>query len=113
MPSDAVIKTYKLAKRVDQDISTVSAAFYQHGDTIRAAFGGVAATPVRATHFEQALQEGGFEAAIVALSDEISPMSDARGSAEYRRLAAANLARRFYHEVLAADAVETRLEALS
>lgn len=99
--------TYKLAKRYNQDISAVCAAFsvvldaQQHVTHIRIAFGGMAATPIRAHKTEQFLQtkawdESTLTAAVQCLREEFQPLSDMRASADYRRTAAANLLRRFY-----------------
>ncbi len=98
------LRAYKLSKRFDQDISTVCAAFYisLEGDLVtdaRIAFGGMAGTPRRAKALEKALirrpwTSATIEAAIPALSEDFSPLTDMRGSAEYRLKSAANLLRR-------------------
>jgi len=89
----------KLSKRRDQDISTVAAAYrlQLEGARIvgaRVAFGGMAATPLRAPRTEAALIEGGIEAAARAAEAEFTPLDDWRGSADYRRTVAGNLIRR-------------------
>jgi xanthine dehydrogenase small subunit len=101
-------RTYKLAKRFDQDISAVCAAFALtlDGDTVREAriaFGGMAATPKRAAGAEAALlgqpwNETTLRAAIDALAQDYAPLSDMRASSTYRMLAAQNLLRRFWLE---------------
>jgi xanthine dehydrogenase small subunit len=99
--------TYKLAKRYNQDISAVCAAFsvtldaQQHVSHIRIAFGGMAATPIRARQTEQFLlgkkwDDNTLTVAVSSLREEFQPLSDMRASADYRRTAAANLLRRFY-----------------
>jgi len=113
-------RTYKLAKRFDQDISAVCAAFavMLDGETIveaRIAFGGMAATPQRAAQAEAALlgqpwNETTLRTAMTALSDDYAPLSDARASSSYRMRTAQNLLRRFWletrlHEPLAAGDV--------
>ncbi len=105
-------RTYKLAKRVDQDISAVCAAFAVtlDGDTIadaRIAFGGMAATPKRAAQAETALlgkpwNEATLRAAMAALASDYAPLSDARASSSYRMRTAQNLLHRFW--------LETRLD---
>lgn len=105
-------RTYKLAKRFDQDISAVCAAFAitLDGNTVasaRIAFGGMAATPKRAAHAEAALagkpwNEATMRAAMDALARDYAPLSDMRASSAYRMQAAQNLLRRFW--------LETRLE---
>ena len=86
---------FKVSKRREMDISAVSAAFCIECDEqeivtrARIAFGGVAATPMRAKRAEQA-QIGrtladACETVFATLGEEFSPLSDRRGSAEYRR----------------------------
>ena len=101
-------RTYKLAKRFDQDISAVCAAFAitLDGDTVasaRIAFGGMAATPKRAAGAEAALTgqpwtEAAMRAAMAALAQDYAPLSDMRASSAYRMAAAQNLLRRFWLE---------------
>jgi xanthine dehydrogenase small subunit len=105
-------RTYKLAKRFDQDISAVCAAFaVELEDGIvkqaRFAFGGMAATPKRAALAEAALQgrawiEPVLKDAMAALAQDYAPLTDMRASNNYRMLGAQNLLRRFW--------LETRLE---
>ena len=109
--SGKIFRTYKLAKRFDQDISAVCAAFsaqLQNGilSEVRIAFGGMAATPKRATHAEAAMEqqvwnEATLQAAMLALSDDYAPLSDMRASSEYRLQTAQNLLRRFWLETRA------------
>ncbi|MGB7480099.1 MAG: xanthine dehydrogenase small subunit [Burkholderiaceae bacterium] len=104
-------RTYKLAKRFDQDISAVCAAFsfVRDGDTVkhaRIAFGGMAATPKRAPQAEAAMEgqpwnEATAEAAAAALAADYQPLSDMRASSAYRMKAAQNLLRRFWLETRA------------
>ncbi|SOD92580.1 xanthine dehydrogenase small subunit [Caenispirillum bisanense] len=115
------VAAYKIAKRIDQDISTVSAAFALRVEAgrvtaMRVAFGGVAARPLRATVTEAVLlgkpwTADTVAAAKAAVAADISPMSDFRGSADYRRLVAANLLDRLYLETTESTA-PARLEAL-
>ena len=113
-------RTYKLAKRFDQDISAVCAAFAFtfDGDVVasaRIAFGGMAATPRRAARAEALLagqpwNEATVAAAMAALAEDYAPLSDMRASSSYRMKAAQNLLRRFWFETrldapLAANAV--------
>ena len=113
-------RTYKLAKRFDQDISAVCAAFAIRVEagliaSIRIAFGGMAATPKRAAQTEALLQgaawnEATLEAAMAMLAQDYAPLSDMRASTGYRMKTAQNLLRRFWLETrgespLAASAV--------
>jgi len=96
----------KLSKRRDQDISTVAAGYrlrIKQGkiEDARIGFGGMAATPKRASHVEealkgQALSVAAFEGAAAAVAQDFQPIDDWRGSASYRLTAAANLLRRLY-----------------
>jgi len=86
---------YKLAKRFDQDISAVCAAFHVDGSKARFGFGGMAATPARARKAEAAYANG-LEAACMALVTDFSPLSDQRASAWYRIRAAQALLRKFH-----------------
>ena len=89
----------KVSKRRDQDISTVAGAYrlrIKNGkiEDVRLAFGGMAATPRRATNAEAALLKDGFEAARAALASDFQPLDDWRGTATYRLQVATNLLRR-------------------
>jgi xanthine dehydrogenase small subunit len=109
MPRAGVqFRTYKLAKRFDQDISAVCAAFAfrLHGDVVadaRIAFGGMAATPQRAARTEALLNgrrwsEETLREAMAMLAEDYAPLSDMRASGAYRMKAAQNLLRRFWFE---------------
>ncbi|QYF94342.1 xanthine dehydrogenase small subunit [Massilia sp. PAMC28688] len=118
--ADVVFRTYKLAKRFDQDISAVCAAFAFSLDGgivtgARIAFGGMAATPKRAAAAEASLNgkpwtEANLLAAMALLATDYAPLSDMRASSAYRMKAAQNLLKRFWYETrqdapLAANAV--------
>ena len=86
---------FKVSKRRELDISIVAAAFSVDTDPsgvvrrARIAYGGVAATPVRARSAEAALEgrkvsEAAADVTTI-LSGEFKPIDDVRGSAEYRR----------------------------
>ncbi|WP_206002145.1 xanthine dehydrogenase small subunit [Paraburkholderia antibiotica] len=102
-------RTYKVAKRYDQDISAVCAAFALHvaeDGTIRAArvaFGGMAATPQRAAQAEAVLNgalwdETSARRAMDALAADYQPLTDMRASSAYRLKVARNLLWRFHLE---------------
>jgi len=105
---DTRLGIYKVSKRFDQDISAVCAGFaLQLEDgrvrSIRIAYGGMAATPVRATAVEAMLTGevwglASVERAIAALDDVFTPLSDMRASAHYRQTLARNLLLKFYLE---------------
>ncbi|MEZ4448516.1 MAG: xanthine dehydrogenase small subunit [Nannocystaceae bacterium] len=106
---DARASAYKVSKRRELDISAVAAGFrviVVDGAVVelRAAYGGMAATPARARQFEDALRgqpwtREAVEAAIPALDRDFQPLDDHRGSAWFRRTVAKNLARGFFAEV--------------
>lgn len=101
-------RTYKLAKRFDQDISAVCAAFCIELDTdvvrdVRIAFGGMAAIPKRAARAEAVLRGAIWSEAVLrqakdALAEDYAPLSDMRASSAYRMQAAQNLLHRFWLE---------------
>jgi xanthine dehydrogenase small subunit len=102
-------RTYKVAKRYDQDISAVCAAFALHVApdrtirTARVAFGGMAATPKRAAQTEAALTgatwgEATVRRAMESLGADYQPLTDMRASSAYRLKVARNLLWRFYLE---------------
>lgn len=101
-------RTYKISKRYDQDISAVCAAFaleIENGRIGRArvAFGGMAATPKRAAHAEEALTGAAWDEAcarqaVQALANDYAPLTDMRASGGYRMKVARNLLWRFHLE---------------
>jgi xanthine dehydrogenase small subunit len=108
-PLPGVVRFYKIAKRATDDISTVAAAMALDLDTTgrirraRFAFGGVAATPVRLTEAERAVEGSPWnEAAVERVQDVIertlTPMTDHRGSARFRLEVARSLIEKFYWE---------------
>ncbi len=124
LPATAeLFATYKVSKRFDQDISAVCAAFRLRlvdgrVDDIRIAYGGMAAVPKRALAAERALlgqrwNRASVAVAIQALDGELSPISDMRASAAYRRLVAGNLLLRFLLETAAAETAPARLAELA
>lgn len=113
---------YKISKRFDQDISAVCGAFtvsIADGlvDDIRICFGGMAATPKRASACEAAIvgqpwSELTIEMAIVEMAKDYSPMTDMRASASYRSRVAANLLRKFLVETTRIDASTRIIETV-
>ena len=117
---DDCFRCYKISKRFDSDISAVMGAFRftRRGDqiaTARIAFGGMAATPHRATGAEAALQgarlsdPATWSTALAALDADFSPLGDQRGSARYRRDAARGLLRKALIEAGGTPSVQTRV----
>jgi xanthine dehydrogenase small subunit len=104
----SVFANYKVSQRRDLDISCVNASFCftLKGGTVAAArivLGGVAATTVRLTAVEnsmlgqrpsrQVLNDGKR-----AIAQAIKPISDARGSSDFRTLMAQNLLEKYFVE---------------
>lgn len=107
-------RCYKISKRFDQDISSLLGAFaLQIAEgrvkAARIAYGGMAATPKRALAAERALvgarldTPADWRAAIDALGEDFSPMSDHRASAAYRQQTAKALLEKCLIEVAGAD----------
>ncbi len=87
--ANQVFKCYKISKRFDDDISAVMGAFLLtlQGSKIveaRIAFGGMAATPKRASKTEAALIGKTLDEAMSVVLDDYAPIADMRASAEYR-----------------------------
>jgi len=106
---DGFFAVYKVSKRRDEDISALCGAFHLSLDaenrvaSIRIAFGGMAATPKRAIHVEQALTGEVWQWSLIAavresFDEDYQPLTDWRATAQYRSLAAKNLLTRFFLE---------------
>lgn len=105
---NSIHAAYKISKRRDEDISSVCGAFNLtvENDKIiaaRIAYGGMAATPKRASHAEASLigkpwSEATLVAAASGLGQDFTPLTDWRASADYRLRVAQNMFRRFYLE---------------
>ena len=114
-----MFRTYKISKRLDQDISAVCGAFaavLTGGKVvdIRIAFGGMAAIPKRAAECERALAgrpwtADNVEAALPTLERDYTPISDMRASARYRRMVGKNLLRKFFIETSGTASGATRV----
>lgn len=106
---------YKVSKRRECDMSTVTAGCYLHLDhdgvvrDVRLAFAGMAPVAKRARFVEQRLlgrawTEQAVEDAVLGLEEDFTPVDDHRGSAWYRLTVAANLIRGFHSEAAEARA---------
>ncbi len=104
-----IVKTYKISKRQDLDISSVSACLSLNLDRfknvagIKIIFGGMAATTMNAVKTEDFLigqpwSRETIEKAMNVLYGEFSPISDARADADSRRIMAKNLLMKFWFE---------------
>jgi xanthine dehydrogenase small subunit len=115
-----VFRCYKISKRFDQDISSVLGAFrftFDEGRIreARIAYGGMAATPKRATACEGVLtgasvtDETTWVPAIEALKRDFTPIDDMRASADYRMATAQALLRKALYETAGTASVSTRV----
>jgi xanthine dehydrogenase small subunit len=102
------LAVYKISKRFDCDITAVCAALSMalDGDSVSAvrfAYGGMAAIVQRAAHAEAAVlgqrwSQDTVNAAMQALADDFTPLTDMRAGAAYRMQVARNLLQRFWLE---------------
>ncbi len=109
----ALVRSYKVSKRKDLDISTVSAGFRLElkdrvVEKITLAYGGMADRTKRAEAAEKFLIGKQWNRETVGqamnmIEKEFTPISDARGGAEFRRVAAKNLLLKFWSETTAMD----------
>jgi xanthine dehydrogenase small subunit len=113
-------RCYKISKRFDQDISAVMGAFKftladSRIESVRIAFGGMAATPKRARRAEAALagadlkNAASWQPAVAALATDYTPITDQRASARYRSDVAQALLRKALIEVGGTPTQETRI----
>ena len=103
---DMIVKSYKVSKRKDLDISTVSACFSlklksNKVESVIMAFGGMSAFTKRASNAEKYLKNKNWnEKTILEVSKliekDFSPISDARAGKEMRMIAAKNLLIKFW-----------------
>jgi xanthine dehydrogenase small subunit len=109
LPLPPIQSFYKVSKRVLDDISTVAAAFAleltaeQRVRRLRIAYGGIAATPVRAQAAEaRAVGLPWSRETVTALLPEVEavgrPIGDHRGSAAYRAQMIGRLLEKFWFE---------------
>lgn len=104
------LENYKVSQRRDLDISTVNASFNfrMNGNKIasaKIALGGVGATTMRLNQIEKAIEgtelnNGKMDEIKKLIAAGIKPLSDLRGSADFRSLVVANLFERFVREKL-------------
>lgn len=95
----STLRAHKISKREEDDISSVLVAVNKIDDSWRVALGGVAATPRRVAAVEAVLNSAPLsieliDSACKALAKGITPLSDVRASADYRRATAEAVLRR-------------------
>lgn len=113
LPSaESRVRSYKVSKRRDLDIATVSAAFRVDLDKngivrdITLVYGGMAESTKRSVSAETFLRGKSWERRHIEearrlIDKDFNPISDVRGSAEFRRVAARNLLLKFWSETSA------------
>jgi xanthine dehydrogenase small subunit len=108
-PLPSTLEFYKMAKRRLDDISTVAAAFSMDWDDAgrvtraRFAFGGMAATPVCSEEAEAAVLGEAWDQSTVervqrVFDHTLTPISDHRGSKDYRLAVSKRLVEKFWME---------------
>jgi xanthine dehydrogenase small subunit len=108
-PAETIIRSYKVSRRRDLDIATVSAGFrleLENGNHVREiilAYGGMAERVRRAGSAEAFLRGKTWdrptvEGAMRCIDADFTPISDVRGSAAVRAIAARNLLLKFWME---------------
>ncbi len=108
-PAGVVVKSYKISKRKDLDISTVSGGFRLHLDAGRnvreivLAYGGMAETVKRARTAEDSVRgkewnRETIDEALPLIENEFRPISDARAGSRMRTVGARNLLLKFWTE---------------
>lgn len=103
------LRLYKVSKRSHLDISSFTAAMLMRRagdriDQIRIAYGGVGPVVLRLPRTESFLTGKSFalgtlEDAAAIAREEITPISDVRGSKDFRLQLAGNVLRKFYYDV--------------
>ncbi len=106
--ANETVKMYKVSKRTDMDISTLSAAFrlkLSAGkvDYIHMVYGGMAAMTLHAEKAEEFLNgkewnEHNVNETARILESTFTPLSDARSGAKFRNIVTANLLKKFYED---------------
>ena len=114
-----IYKAYKVSNRFDDDISSVCAAFNIKLENnkikfFRAAYGGMAAIPKRATNCERVLLNSPFNEefinrAKIALERDFRPISDVRNSSKYRMEVARNLLQKCFIEIQEKKIISTHV----
>ena len=107
--SKNIFKAYKISKRIDDDISSVCAAFNfeivkKKIKNVRIAFGGMSSIPKRAINCEKILQNSDLTKNVLtqareSLKKDFKPISDMRASDNYRMEVAKNLISKCFFEI--------------
>jgi xanthine dehydrogenase small subunit len=105
---DEILRLYKVSRRRDLDIASFTAAVRLRLDggviaEAKIAYGAVGPMVIRARRTEEFLSGRPFTEETMRLAgdvavDEVSPISDVRGSADYRYQLTRNVLLKFYHQ---------------
>jgi xanthine dehydrogenase small subunit len=108
LPEGETLRLYKISKRSHLDISSFTAAMLMRRtdgrvDSIKIAYGGVAPVVLRLPKTEEflagkSITREAFAAAGEIARGEVAPISDVRGSREFRLQLAENILQKFYYE---------------
>jgi xanthine dehydrogenase small subunit len=108
--SDSIFENYKISQRRDLDISTVNASFkfdilHNKIQSARIVYGGVGPTTIRLNQVEdqitgQDLNQAWLEATKNKITQSLKPLTDLRGTADYRQILIGNLFEKFAKEQL-------------
>jgi len=120
LPAATFFKALKISKRFDEDITSVLGAFcvgVENGRiaSARVAYGGMAATPMRAVTVERqlvgaAIDDGNaWRSAANQIGTDFTPLTDMRASAQYRLRVAENLVIKALAEIAGASKRMTRV----
>jgi xanthine dehydrogenase small subunit len=112
--SGEIFKLYKVSRRKDLDISSFGAAIWMRRDPggvvsdMRIFYGGVGPMVMRMRRAEEILRGHAptrerFEEAGRAAREEVTPITDVRGSETYRRTLAANILMKFWNEAVSGN----------
>jgi xanthine dehydrogenase small subunit len=106
--TDSKMGLFKVSQRRDLDISCVNSSFIFQAknkriETAKIAFGGVGPKALRLFDVEKALEGQELDSALIAkakgmISKNITPISDLRGSADFRSKMCLDLFERFVQE---------------
>lgn len=107
---DEIFKLYKVSRRKDLDISSFGAAVWMRREPageiadVRIAYGGVGPMVLRITGAEEVIRGATptldvFHDAARLAAEQVTPITDVRGSDVYRRALSRNILLRFWHEV--------------
>ena len=121
LKANEVFRAYKVSKRFDEDISAAMGAFKFTLDgrriaEARVAFGGMAATPKRASRDRAGARPAcpstipsSWGEALAAIARDYQPLDDHRASAAYRATVARNLLFKALSETASGETRATRI----